>query len=271
MLPSLKLENWGATRDSLHEYAQVLGNIRRAMTPPRKHWWHITLHVGARGLTTTPIPAGSRVLELVLNPVKHRVELDTSHGEHVTIELAGLSQRALADRLAGKFQKFGIEAPSLESVWWEDTARDYDTAAALRYWQALTQIDGLFREFKGSLREETGPVQVFPQHFDLSLNWFSGRLVPGVDPADEESADEQMNFGFVTGDSGIDAAYFYATTYPVPAGLTESDLPDGAYWHTDGFTGAVLLYDTLADGDDARRRLLEFLRAAHSAGASLMR
>ncbi len=271
MLPSLKLEDWRDTRDALHEYSRVLGNLRRAMTPSSKHWWHITLHVSARGLTTTPIPVGPRALELVLNPVEQRVELDTSYGEHATIELAGLSQRALADRLAGEFQIVGIEAPSWESAQWEDTVRDYDDAAASRYWQALTRIDGLFREFKGSLREETGPVQVFPHHFDLSLNWFSGRLVPGVDPADEESADEQMNFGFVPGDSGIDAAYFYATAYPVPAGLIESDLPDGAYWQTEGFTGAVLPYDTLADRDDARSRLLEFLQAAHGAGASLMR
>jgi len=33
---------------------------------------------------------------------------------------------------------------------------------------------------------------------DVSMNWFSGRLVPDIDPADEESADEQLNFGFVT-------------------------------------------------------------------------
>lgn len=30
-------------------------------------------------------------------------------------------------------------------------------------------------------------------------NWFSGRLVPGQDPANAEFADEQMNFGFSTG------------------------------------------------------------------------
>ena len=29
--------------------------------------------------------------------------------------------------------------------------------------------------------------------------WFSGRLVPGQDPANAEYADEQMNFGFSTG------------------------------------------------------------------------
>jgi hypothetical protein len=44
-----------------------------------------------------------------------------------------------------------------------------------RYWQALAQIDILLKQFRGELREETSPVQLWPHHFDLSLVWFSGR------------------------------------------------------------------------------------------------
>lgn len=72
------------------------------------------------------------------------------------------------------------------------------------------------------------------------MNWFSGRLVPGVDPMNEESADELMNFGFITGDGSNPDAYFFATAYPVPNHWAELPLPDGAYWHTMGWIGAVL-------------------------------
>ena len=44
-------------------------------------------------------------------------------------------------------------------------------------------------------------------------------------PADEESADEQMNLGFVTGDERIPDSYFYATAYPQPERFTEQPLP----------------------------------------------
>ena len=270
VFPGLRLEDWRSTRDSLHDFSRVLGSLRRDLTPYRQHWWHITLHVGVRGLTTTPIPAGTRSLELVLNPMKRQVELNTSIGEHVLIQLQGLSQRALADRLNDELRMLAIDAPSLLAAKWNDGVHDYDSVAASRYWQALAQVDGLFREFKGNIKDRTGPGQLFPHHFDLSMNWFSGRFVPGVDSDDEESTDEQLNFGFVTGDAVVDDAYFYVTAYPSPDGITEIDLPDGAYWHTDGFTGALLSYDTLAESENAGTRLLEFFRTVKVAGSKLM-
>jgi len=142
--------------------------VRAALMPRQKHWWHTTLQTVATGLTTTPIPVGTRSLV-------------------------------------------------------------------------------------------------------LSLNWFSGRLVPGVDPADEENADEQMNFGFVSGDAEIRDAYFYATAYPPPMGWTDSPLPAEAYWHSEGWTGAVLMYERLAGIAEPEQALLDFLTASWRAGAEHMK
>jgi hypothetical protein len=119
-------------------------------------------------------------------------------------------------------------------------------------------IDAVFRRFKGGLREETGPVHIFPHHMDLSMNWFSGRRVPGVDPDDAENADEQLNFGFVTGDQSVSDAYFYITAYPVPDGWADLSLPAGAYWYTEGWTGAVLPYTAVAASDRPEELLLGF-------------
>lgn len=94
--------------------------------------------------------------------------------------------------------------------------------------------------------------------------------MPGVDPSDEEAADEQMNFGFVTGDGSIADAYFYATSYPVPTRWTELALPQGAYWHTEGWSGAVLPYSVLIGSSDPLDLLLEYLRSVRAHGAGLM-
>src|SRR5438045_205815 len=38
-LPELHLADWRATKDALHLYAQIVGKIRLATTPPRNHSW----------------------------------------------------------------------------------------------------------------------------------------------------------------------------------------------------------------------------------------
>lgn len=269
-LPTLGLADWRDTRDALHAYARVLGYYRRGLMPPQKHWWHITLSVSARGLTTTPMPAGSAAVELIMSPVAHCVDVVSSRGRSMSIPLQGQSAAELDAAIAGAFGRVGLTVPARrESL--ETRLHDYDPEAAARFGSALSAIDLVFKEFKGRLREESGPVQVFPHHFDLSLSWFTGRRVPGVDIADAANADEQMSFGFSTGDASISDAYFYATAYPTPEGLTDERLPAGACWHTHGFTGAVLPYASLAGASDARSQLLAFLRAAHCAGATLMR
>jgi hypothetical protein len=206
-----------------------------------------------------------------LSPSRQRIELELSDGHSAVLDLSGLSQAAAMTDLLSALQDVGVGVPELPSKSWDNAVRFYDPDAAKQFWRALTQVEAVFQEFKGGLREESGPVQIFPHHFDLSVNWFSGRRVPDVDPDDAENADEQMNFGFVTGDASISDAYFYITAYPQPQEFVAISLPDGAYWHTDGFVAAVLPYEVLVGDDQAGSRVLEFLRTVQQGGAKLMR
>src|SRR5690606_36550919 len=56
--PDLPFEAWGDTCATLHMWTQVVGKVRMAHAPSINHWWHVPLYVGARGLTTSPIPYG---------------------------------------------------------------------------------------------------------------------------------------------------------------------------------------------------------------------
>ena len=80
-----------------------------------------------------------------------------------------------------------------------------------------------------------------------------------------------MNFGFSPGDSGIPEPYFYITAYPLPDKLVGSPLQQGAYWHTEGWNGAVLLYKTLAASPHPESLFLEYLRTTQRHGAELMK
>jgi hypothetical protein len=271
VFPPLPLADWRPTRDTIQTYAQVLGKVRGAMAPKQKHWGHVSLQVTAVGLTTGPMAAGDQVVEMVLDCTAHTLTISTSKGERLQMDLRGQSTKEFCETALAALEAIGVRPDIDQSKFASETPGTYDKQAVETFWQALTQVDGVFKQFKGELREETGPVQLWPHHFDLAMLWFSGRLVPGEDAADEEKADEQMNFGFSTGDEGIADPYFYATAYPWPAGMMEGTLPAGASWNEQGWRGGLLRYEVLLEQDNPKEYLLSFLQAVQAAGSGRMR
>ncbi len=269
--PPLVLADWQPTRDTVHGYAQVLGAVRGESSPRQKYSGHRSLLVAALGLSTTPIPSGPQTFELLLDLAGHRLAISTSHGRVWEHRLRGQSQAAFLDEVTGALAALGISANLDPNQFGKAAAGVYDVAAVERFWEALSQIDQVMKRFKGELRDETSPVQLWPHHMDLTTLWFSGRRVPGHENDKPPIADEQMNFGFSTGDAGIREPYFYITAYPLPAGLAATPPAAGAQWHTEGWQGAVMLYSNLVGAPDAEERLLAFLRTYQQAGMVLMK
>lgn len=269
LFPPLPLAEWRPTRDTLHAYTRLVGKVRQALMPPQKHWWHISLRTSACGLTTTPMPAGNRTCDLTLDLTSHDLTVTTSRGDWWDVPLEGQSSRELQEAALANLETIGVKPALDRKAFASEETNPYDVDAVEAYWQALSQIDLLLKQFRGELREETSPVQLWPHHFDLSLVWFSGRRVPGVDSSNAVEADEQMAFGFSTGDEGTAEPYFYITAYPWPAGLEETILPDGACWHHEGWRGALLPYHHLP-ATDPRAYLLDFWRRLQAAGAARM-
>lgn len=269
-LPELSLADWLTTRNTLHRYCRLLGVVRRSLTPRQRHWSHVTLQVMADGLTTTTIPMGDVVFELQLDWIRHQLRMIDSRGAFNVQQLTGQSPATLLAGVAEFLREPGLPTELHLSDSEDVVPGDWDREAVQRFGTALTRIDSVFKSFKGQRRRETSPVQLFPHHLDLALSWYSGRLVAGQDPADEDAADEQVTLGFSTGDTTIGDPYFYAIAYPEPDGFVGSSLPAGAYWQTQGFSGAVLPYAAVVGDPEFDTRLREFLRMAHHAGASRM-
>jgi hypothetical protein len=269
--PPLARADWQPTRDTLHGYALIAGAVRGALSPSQKYSSHRSLLVAAAGLTTSPIPAGPFTFELLLDLSAHRLVLTTSHGRLWQQRLRGQSQAAFFDEVMGALAAQGISLNLDRTPYANAAAGVYDVAAVERFCEALSQIDQVLKRFKGELRQETSAVQLWPHHLDLAVLWFSGRRVPGQENAKPSFADEQMNFGFSTGDGGIPEPYFYITAYPLPPALAATPVPPGAQWHTEGWSGAVLPYAQLVGAADAEERLLTFLRAYQGAGMALMK
>jgi hypothetical protein len=131
------------------------------------------------------------------------------------------------------------------------------------FWQALTNAERIFKEFRATLSGEPGPVQFWTHGFDLAFEWFGARVVVGEADGQRSEFPSQINLGFYPGDpSG--APYFYSNPWPFEAEqLLDHPLPAGARWHTEGWQGTILAYDNLVGDEEAENRLLDYARAVH--------
>ena len=281
--PPLPLEEWRPTKETLHRYCQILGKVRMALTPPLNHWWHVTLRVSARGVTTGPMPCAPGLAEIELDLVAHRVVVRTSEGATRDFALHdGLSVAAFHDRLFEALGSVGVACVIRPTPF--DLAdatpfpqdvehRIYDAEAVGRWWTVVRSSADAFGEFSGRFSGKTSPVQLFWHGLDLAVTRFSGRRAPAIEGADpvtvEAYSHEVVSFGFWAGDDRIPAPAFYSYTAPEPPGLTDRPLsPDAAAWQT-GPTGslALLAYQDARAEPSTRAVLLTFMQSAYEAGA----
>lgn len=257
------------TRNALHAYARVLGGWLKCCRTRRKHWWHASLRHSLNGLTTGVVHAGVD-FEIGLNLRQSLLQVQTSTGEQLSETLHGQPASGLAGTIERFLVAHGVNAqhvPGNNDPGEGATAHGgYSAEHALTIAVALNSIVTAMEVFRAGIREETSPVQLWPHHFDLSLLWLPGEKIPGQDPANEEYADKQMNFGFTFGDEGIPEPYFYVTAYPQPDEFPGIPLPTGAVWHSEGFSGAVLPYRALLDSNDSQDCLLHLWGRLLSAG-----
>src|SRR5215218_10352181 len=62
--PELPFAAWKDTCETLHLWTQIVGKVRLAQTPWLNHSWQTPLYLTPRGLTTGPIPHGTRAFDL---------------------------------------------------------------------------------------------------------------------------------------------------------------------------------------------------------------
>jgi hypothetical protein len=271
--PELNADEIAQTRGAVHVYTQVIGDWRTSCLAHRKHWWQITVYPSVRGLTTGMIQAGIN-FELELDLQADRLLGHVAGGGILSEPLGGRSGRELADIVASFLTEQGID-PALvpedkkrESH--DATAAGYSPDIADRLGKSVRSINAAMAAFRAPIADETSPIQIWPHHFDLAMLWLPGEKIPGQDPADEESSDKQMNFGFSFGDAGIPEPYFYVTAYPLPDALPGMGLPEGTIWQSEGFSGAVLLYRRLLEESNPQEYLVSLWNGLLTAGRQLM-
>jgi hypothetical protein len=285
--PSLPLESWSETCETLHLWLQIVGKIRLAPSPWINHSWHVALYLTARGLTTSPIPYGTRTFQIDFDFIDHRLIVQSSDGGTGGLALEPQSVAAFYARLMEELGRLGFqvkihaqpnEIPDPIRFDQDKTHRTYDREHAHRFWQILVQADRVFKEFRARFIGKCSPVHLFWGAADLAVTRFSGRPAPqhpGGIPnlpdwvTREAYSHEVSSCGFWAGGGPIPYPAFYSYAYPAPAGFSEAAVQPAAAFYNKDFGEFILPYDAVRQSDSPDATLLDFLQTTYEAAANL--
>jgi len=263
-------------------WTQIVGKIRLALSPYLNHWWQTPLYVGARGLSTSPIPFHDRVFEIEFDFLDHTLAIRQSDGASRFVPLysrpvADFYQEVMAVLRAAnidvKIWPVPVEVPDPIPFNEDVTHASYDPAAVTRFHRILLLVDSVFKEFRGEFIGKASPVHFFWGSFDLAVTRFSGRPAPEREGADsitrEAYSHECSSAGFWPGSGVVTDPAFYAYASPEPQGYSEYKArPPAAFYHPD-MKEFILMYDQVRRAPSPEETLHDFLDSTYEAAANL--
>ena len=285
--PRLPLAEWQDTQSTLHRWLQIVGKTRLALAPPVNHWWHVTLYLSSRGLTTSAMPYGDGWLEVEFDFIDHQLVARTSDGAIQSMRLAPQTvadfyrdYMALLQAAGTPVKIWPVPREMADTLRFTDDRqhRSYDRDAAHRCWTAMSQANRVLQEFRGRFIGKCSPVHFFWGAFDLACTRFSGRAAP-VHPGGvpnlpdwavrEAYSHECISAGWWPGGGALMEPAFYAYIYPEPAGFADARIhPDSAYYSPD-LKEFILPYDAVRTARRPDELLQEFLQSTYEAAANL--
>ncbi|MFK7927425.1 MAG: hypothetical protein AB8H79_04515 [Myxococcota bacterium] len=257
----------GALREArvqLHHAAQIAAAAGNTLLPHLDDHSHRNLRWMRRvgcfvGPEIEGLRAGIRVGDLAWVVVKEDSVFDSRIARGYTRD-QGLSWLSHTWEQAGgaqvDFQVPGYDIPDheigLEGSFGGAKLVDADLyALSAWYVEALSQLGAIAERYRGS------EVRLWPHHLDVAT------LIP-VAGAGEDA--RSVGISFTPGDTAISQPYFSVSPWPYPDPVDLPEIPDG-YWHTDGFTAAVLRGD---QGADDPERVRAFLAVAVDASVAVV-
>src|SRR5258708_34697442 len=89
--PALPTAAWRDPYATVQLWTKIVGKIRLTRSPWLNHSWHVALYVTPRGLTTSPIPDGTRTFQIEFDFIDHVLRISASDGAERQFALAGHS------------------------------------------------------------------------------------------------------------------------------------------------------------------------------------
>jgi hypothetical protein len=151
------------------------------------HGWQVPLSSTARGLCTSPIPAGSEILEIEFDFISRRLVARTSRSEMSELPLepqtVGEFCRRVIDLLNGievgvAIHEMPNEVPNPIPFSQDRTTPRTTPPPPIAFGARFFQVDRVFKLFRTGFLGKGRPVHFFWGSFDLAVTRFSGRPAP---------------------------------------------------------------------------------------------
>ena len=284
--PELPLSEWADTRDTVHRWTQIVGKVRLALAPRVNHWWHITLYVNARGLTTSLMPYGTTAFEMVFDFRRHELAIEPIDRPGATVALGPRSVADFYGEVMARLAELGlgveilarpVEVEDATPFADDDEHAAYDPDYAHRFWLSLVQAQRVLTRFRAGFQGKVSPVHFFWGAFDLAVTRFSGRKAPRHPGGAPNCADwvmvdayshEVSSAGYWPG--GTEEGVFYSYAYPEPQRFPAASVrPDSAAVYDKSLGEFVLPYRAVRQADDPDGVLLGFQEDTYGAAADL--
>jgi hypothetical protein len=281
--PSLRVDDWAPTRDTLHMWTQIVGKVRLVHSPMVNHWWQVTMYLTPRGLTTSAIPHATGAFDIEFDFIDHELLIRASTGATRTVALEPKSVAEFYSQTMQALDELGFPTriqshpnevdPALPFAEDEEHA-SYDHAAANLFWRQLLQGNRVLGQFRSRFIGKASPVHFFWGAMDLACTRFSGRSAPRHPGGAPNVGDwvmvegysrELSSCGFWPG--GGDEGAFYAYAYPEPDGFAEHPVSPAEAHYSSDLGEYVLPYEIVRQAADPDRLLLGFLQDSYEAAA----
>jgi len=280
--PALPYQAWKETYETLHMWTQIVGKVRMALSPFLNHWWHVTLYVTPRGLTTSAIPYHGGSFDVTFDFLEHTLFLRTSEGTKKALPLIPRSVAAFYREFMDCLYALGIqvtintlpsEVQSPIRCDIDEVHASYDPLYAQRWWRILTQTQSVMQRFRAPFVGKSSPVHFFWGSFDLAVTLFSGRRAPERPGADrmtrEAMSHEEISCGFWPGNDSFPTTAFYAYTAHAPPGLPTAAIRPPEAFYSRELGEFLLRYEDVRNASAPEEALLAFFQSAYEAGATL--
>ena len=282
--PDLPYAAWRQTAITLQLWMQMVGKVRLMLTPWLNHSWQVPLYVTARGLGSSPIPAGNDILEIAFDFISHRLIARTSRGDEGSFALEPQTVAIFYRHITDLLNSMGV-AVAIHQL--PNEMPDPSPSRAMTRMARMTPRQRIASGGRWSrpIAFSSSSAAVFWARpapcifsrggFDLAVTRFSGRpapLHPGGVPglpdrvAREAYSHEVSSAGFWPGNEAFPHAAFYSYAYPEPAGFRDRPVAPGASF--DATLGEFILpYDTVCAAARPDDLLLDFLSTTYAAAA----